>query len=359
MKKILKWLGISIGGLLLILLLVFCGMYIHWKTLTAQPITGNDGKIINGSISVMEEITLGGVKQTIYIRGYDETKPVILFLHGGPGSPESIMVKHYNAPLEKNFIVVNWDQRGCGKSYSPFIPDSTMNAKQFVSDTIELTEYLRKRFNQEKIYLVGHSWGSVLGVYAIRKHPEMYRAYIGVGQVVNLSENERLSYKFTLDEAKRRGDTDALKKLESINEYYIISKYKLSKLMKQRDILVKYGGALYGRYNYDLLFKVELKGEYSIFDMVTFLLGSYKSISQMWPELMQNVKLEKTDTEFKIPVYFFTGAHDYNVPFELTEKYYNIIKAPRKGIVWFDKSAHMPNFEEPDRFMSELNKVFR
>ncbi len=359
MKIFFKWFGIFIGGVLLLLLLVFFGLYIHWKTLAAQPITGDDGKNIKGSISVMEQITLGGIRQTIYIRGYDQTKPVILFLHGGPGSPESVMIKHYNASLEKNFIVVNWDQRGSGKSYSPFIPENTMNANQFVSDTIELAEYLRNRFKQGKIYLVGHSWGSVLGIYAIRKHPEMFRAYIGVGQVVNLSENERLSYKFTLDEAHRRGDAYALKKLESIKEYYIISNYKLSKLMKQRDILMKYGGALYGRNNYDLLFKADLKGEYSIFDMVTFLLGSYKSISQMWPELMQNVKLEKTDTEFKIPVYFFTGSHDYNVPFELTEKYFQIIKAPRKGIVWFDKSAHMPNFEEPDKFMTELNKVFR
>jgi pimeloyl-ACP methyl ester carboxylesterase len=359
MKKVLKWFGISFGGIVLLIIIIVSGMYVHWKNLSAKPFVGKDGKVIPGSVSVMEEIYLGGIKQTIYIRGMDRTKPVILFLHGGPGSPESMAVKYFNGPLEKQFIVVNWDQRGSGKSYSPFIPEETMNPQQFVSDAVDLSEYLKKRFKKEKIYLVGHSWGSLLGIYTIRKRPDLFYAYIGIGQVVNFMENEKLSYEFTLDQARKKRDTAALEELAGISGYYLPENFRFLKLMKQRKYLTKYGGAIYGSDNYDLLFKIDLKDEYSLFDIITFLLGSYKSLSAMWPGLLASTNLEKTDLEFQIPVYFFTGAHDYNVPFELTEKYYKEIKAPKKGIVWFDKSAHMPNFEEPEKFMTELTKVFK
>lgn len=359
MKKIFKWLGISVGGIIILLLLSLGVLYIHWRTLTARPILGPDGKTVPGSVSVMEQLSLGGVKQTIYIRGMDRTRPVVLFLHGGPGSPESMMVKHFNGDLEKHYIVVNWDQRGAGRSYSPFISSESMNPGQFVSDAIELTEHLRKRFSKEKIYLVGHSWGSILGVYTIRKRPDLYYAYIGIGQVVNLIENERLSYAYVLDQARRRGDVNAVKELEGIRDYYLPSKYSIWKIFKQRSYLAKYGGVFHGRDNYSLLFEADTKGEYSLFDLLPFFLGGYKSISEMWPELMHTVKLEKTDTIFNIPVYFFTGAHDYNVPFELTEKYFRAVKAPRKGLVWFNRSAHMAGFEEPEKFNTELMKVFR
>ena len=357
--KILKWAGIGIAGLLALCLIILAVMYFYWCGLSARPYDGPDGKPLANSVSIMEKIELGGLEQTIYIRGRDISKPVILFLDGGPGTPESMAVKHFNGDLEKDYIVANWDQRGAGKSFSPFLSKEQLAPANFVADAVELSEYLRKRFNKEKIYLVGHSWGTIIGVYTVRKRPDLFYAYIGIGQMVNLHDNERISYAFTLDQARKRGDVKAIKDLEEIKDYYEIAKWNYFDQIKQRGYLVKFGGVIYGRDSYDILYKIDLKDEHSLFDMVPFLLGSLKTVTDIWSDLFTTVKFDVTDTEFKIPMYFFTGSHDYNVPFELTEKYYKTIKAPKKGLVWFDKSAHMPNFEEPEKFMDELRKVFR
>ena len=128
---------------------------------------------------------MGGVEQWILIRGNDTAKPILLFLHGGPGSPMMVMQRPHLGKLEKSFVVVQWDQRGSGKSYSAIIPNADMNIQQFISDTHELTELLCRRFHQKKIYLIGHSWGTALGTMTAQKYPESYYAYIGIAQVVN------------------------------------------------------------------------------------------------------------------------------------------------------------------------------
>jgi pimeloyl-ACP methyl ester carboxylesterase len=152
-------------------------------------------------IKCLEAVVLGGDKQWISIRSSDLHNPVLLFVHGGPGSAEIALVRKFNPRLENSFTVVVWDQRGAGKSYSAGADTAKMNIGQFLSDLIELTTFLKSRFEQERIYLVGHSWGSVLGVLAVQAHPEDYLAYIGIGQIVNMYANESLCYRFTMDEA--------------------------------------------------------------------------------------------------------------------------------------------------------------
>lgn len=359
MKKFFKWSGIIVGAFFALLLAVLAVMYLHWRTLAAQPLVGADGKPLPGSVSEMRSLALGGVAQTIYLKGVDQTKPVVLFLHGGPGSPEAMAIMHYNAALQKDYVVVNWDQRGAGKSYSPFIAKESMTVRQLMADTIELSEYLRKRFKKEKIYLVGHSWGSLLGVLTIRERPDLFHAYIGVGQVVDLVENERLSYAWVLGEAHKRGDAKAVADLASIKDYFLPENYALTKLMTQRQYLMKYGGVLHGRDDYALLYSYDTGSEFSWFDLLPYGLGSITSLTALWPQLLRAESLEKTAVDFALPVYLFTGAHDYNVPFELTRRYYDRIRAPKKEMVWFNQSGHMPNFEEPERFMRELRARFR
>ena len=137
------------------------------------------GKTLSGSISTIERITLGGQEQYLIIRGADTSKPVMLFLHGGPGSPETAFMKKTNLAIEKDFIMVYWEQRGAGKSYSKNMQPESMNIPQFVSDTRELSEYLAARFKQDKIYLMGHSWGSFLGIVTAYQHPELFHSYFG------------------------------------------------------------------------------------------------------------------------------------------------------------------------------------
>ena len=128
------------------------------------------------STSIPQFITLGGIPQAVLIRGLDTTNPVLLMLHGGPGFTEMALFATYNQDLEKDFIVVNWDQRGAGLSYDPSIPDSTMNIQQFVNDAHELVSWLKKRYNREKIYLLGHSWGSILGIHLTQQYPQDFYA---------------------------------------------------------------------------------------------------------------------------------------------------------------------------------------
>ncbi|MFW9939384.1 MAG: alpha/beta fold hydrolase, partial [Candidatus Thorarchaeota archaeon] len=188
----------------------------HSKT---APILNEDGTEKPNSIASMEFVKLGEIDQWILIRSHNLDNPLLLLLHGGPGSADSPLAYKFQSELEEHFIVVNYDQRGAGKSYSKKIPKESMNVEQFVSDTYNLINLLKKRFNKEKIYLVGHSWGSMLGTLLVQRYPELFYAYIGVGQVVNIIDNEIFSFQFTFKEAKKRDNKRAIKQLEKIRPY--------------------------------------------------------------------------------------------------------------------------------------------
>jgi len=313
-----------------------------------------DGNRVSGSIAEMAPVTLGGFDQWLVIRGVDRTNPVLLFIHGGPGTPETPLVHSVMKDLQEDFVVVTWDQRGAGLSYSKDVPVESMTVEQFITDAHELVGYLKERFGVEKIYIVGHSWGSVLGMHLIDRYPEDFYAYVGIGQVVNMHENERISYEYVYNRAMELNDKKAIRELEEVgppvNGLYGDDPTDIDKLLTQRKWLLKYGGALYGKTSYLSYYPTYiLSPEYSIFDSLNVLRGSKKS-----GELM-NVQLRAVDLyteipEVEVPVYFFTGRHDYNTPFELVEEYYSILKVPRKELIWFEESAHSPNIEEPERF---------
>ena len=307
----------------------------------------------------MEKVTLGGVDQWISVRGKSSLLPVLLFLHGGPGVPEMPLVWDYNSELVKNFIVVVWDQRGAGKSYSSEIPPASMTVDRFVSDTEELVEILKKKYKKEKIFLMGQSWGSALGMLVLGRHPENYYAYIGIGQHVNGIENERLSYEYTLSSAKNLNNHDAVKALQKIGPPVNgIFRNWFNGLKVHRMWLVQLGGILYGKSDYnEQMSRYMFSGDYSVIDKINLFRGLIFSIKYMWPQVVK-IDLISQVPKVAVPVYFFTGRHDYNAPFELVEKYCSVLEAPSKEIVWFDKSGHCPNFEEPERFNSLVVEKF-
>ena len=191
-------------------------------------------------------MTLGGAEQSVLLRGRHVGNPVLLFLHGGPGTSELGMIRAHNLPaLEAHFTVAVWDQRGAGKSFAALEPASAMNVEQLVSDTRELSAWLCRRFGQEKIYLAGHSWGSLLGVLTVSRHPELYVAYVGFGQAVDMDEGERLSYAWTLDQARKAGDARSTAKLERIGAPPYSGDVR-AKVVAQRAILARYGGEVHG-----------------------------------------------------------------------------------------------------------------
>lgn len=326
---------------------------------TTDPITNAEGLPLENSIASLEEVKLGGLEQWLLIRGKDINKPVLLIVHGGPGSPEMPFFRHYNEGLEDDFIVVNWDQRGSGKSFSSQIPEGQLSMDHFISDTHELTQYLKEKFNKEKIYLLGHSWGSAIGFYAIKNHPEDYYAYIGVGQVVSMSEGERISYEYTLQKAREKNNKQAIEELEKIGYPPYVGDGFFDKLMKQRNWLTVFGGSLYGKTSYDEIVKIILFcEEYSFSDKINYLLGAKRSLEILWEPLMK-VNLNSIN-EVEIPVYFVAGRSDYQVPSVLLEKYFETLKAPQKDLIWFEKSAHSAMFEESEKFHKTMvHKVFK
>ncbi len=354
-KKIL--LGIA-GLIALLILVMYAGMFLSYHFMQTPPFKGPDGNVILGSVASLEHIRLGGMEQTILIRGKNDRNPILLFLNGGPGTDEMPLVRHFNSELENYFIVVNWDQRGTGKSFNPFIPKGSMNLEQFISDGHDLIEILCKRFHQDKIFLAGHSWGSFLGANIAERYPERIKAYIGIGQVVNFIDDEKASYRFTLDMAEKENNSKALKELRSLTNYPSQGDRLFSDIGIERKWLLYYGGAIYGQKDYNLLFKSLFGPEENVFDLFGFTAGAIFSLIKILPQELTMDDLTVAAKEFKIPVYFMEGRHDYNDPFELAEKYFKSLKAPKKEIFWFENSAHMPNFEEAQKFNDLLiNKV--
>jgi pimeloyl-ACP methyl ester carboxylesterase len=298
----------------------------------------------SNSIASLERIRIGGVDQSILIRGNDSSLPVLLFLHGGPGMPAMYLAHAFQRELEKEFVVVQWDRRGAGKSYREEIK-GTLTTEQLVADTIELTNVLRARFHQDKIYLAGHSWGSYLGMLVIARHPELYRAYVGIGQLARFAPIDGIQDEYIRQSARRMGDQEAIKELDEKGASV------------RETLLFKFGGELHHAKSLAPLLLTGLEApEYSLRDARNIPKGVslysrnfvYNSISG---ELMDAV------THVEIPVYFFTGRYDYCDPFSLTEEYFSRINAPEKHMVWFEDSSHFPFFEEPEAFAREMQRV--
>ncbi|MDP4094965.1 MAG: alpha/beta hydrolase [Bacillota bacterium] len=313
---------------------------------------------IHNGISEIRKIRLGQLDQYILIRGENIHNPVLLYLHSGPGTTEMISFRKAHRKLEKYFTVVYWEQRGTGKSYSSRIPEASMTIEQLVSDAHELAEYLKEEFGKEKIVVVGHSWGTALGLRLVQKYPDSFYAYVGSGQEVKPSEGEKISYRYTLEKA--RGNASAMRELKSLDSpapYLTIDNEGnwLEKLKIERKWLVKFGGETYGRSDNSLLFNLGtiMAPEYTWMDYIRFGTGSSYSLKRMWPEIMQ-LDFFRQIPEVKVPVYFFQGRHDYNTPSTLVEKYFNNIKAPYKELVWFENSGHHPMYEEPDKYDNNL-----
>lgn len=308
-----------------------------------------------GGIYSLETIDLGGVKQTILITSKDISKPILLFVHGGPGFSEMALIRKYNSDLDKHFIVVNWDQRGTNLSYHADIPKASMTMEQIVADAHELTLKLKQRFGKKKIFLMGHSWGSAVGIRLADKYPGDYYAYIGVGQAVNLLDNERIAMQFATKMAQQAHNQKAIDELKSISPYPSPA-FTIKQLMINRNWLNYYGGEVYKHHNADEIFKGITDGRNPLYDVKRSDAGNTLSMETLWMPLMKT-DFPRTIPALKLPVYFILGEHDYNVSYELAEQYLKKLKAPEKHLILFNNSAHLIPFEEPQRFVQELAKI--
>lgn len=301
-------------------------------------------------VESLERVTLGGIPQWILVRGWDRRNPILLFLHGGPGFPETAVARLFSTELEKHFTVVHWDQRGAGKSYRFGEDRSSWTIQDYVDDTRTLIELLLQRFGKERLFVVGHSWGSVLGMRTARDHPELLHAFVGVGQVVNWHEQEEVSYRWVVERGQSTGNTRAQEELATIEPPYEHPR----EMWMERKWLAHFGGDFYdaqGMRKY--VFAGALSPHYSLLDGLRFAQGIGAPL-EMWLNEIRETDFFRTIPRVEVPVYFFAGRRDYNTSFELVERYAEQLEAPRKEVVWFERSAHSPNLEEPDVFQEAM-----
>ncbi|ALR99953.1 hypothetical protein ATZ33_00715 [Enterococcus silesiacus] len=311
------------------------------------------GKVLEGSVSEITRKKIGGVEQGMILKGKSDKNPILLFLHGGPGTPEYVFFKEHNIGLEDKFTVCWWDQRGAGMSYDESISADTMNLEQLISDTVEVTNYLRKRFGQEKIYLMGHSWGTFLGVETVSRNPELYNAYIGTGQMVNAMDNEKMAYDYMINTATKNNDKEMLQELqkfpvkgeESLTEEYFEMRGKT---------LNKLGSGLTHKptTNTTLMLSLLRFKEYTINQKINFTKS--EAFAHPVMDSIRYLDLFEEVPKLDVPVYILQGLHDYQTSYPGAKAFYDKLKAPTKKFYTFDDSAHTPIIEEPEKFMRIL-----
>jgi proline iminopeptidase len=322
----------------------------------ARAIRSADG------IESLEAVHIGGLDHWIHIRGEHVANPVLLFLHGGPGQAFIAMARTFQTPWEKHFTVVQWDQRGAGKTFARndrALQQRTMTVRQMQQDTLDMANYLRRRFKRDKIVVLGASWGSVLGLWLAHDHPEVVAAYVGVGQGVNMKENGRTAFEDALFVARARGLGDAVQELEAIRPYPDPG------IPRKGQVAQRWQAELLGPpadrsfLNIPRLLSTLLTApEYSLGDVYGFSRGVIFSIERLIPEV-NTVDLTALGSDFRTPVFFFHGRLDPYTRPALIETYARTVTAPRHELVWFERAGHFPFYEERERFADELVRVLR
>lgn len=315
----------------------------------------SQGEPLVGSVAEAGAMPIGGLDQWVMIRGRNLDNPLLIILHGGPGSSETALFRAFNAELEDAYIVVYWDQRGAGRSFHRSIPPASMTTERFVADLDELVDAILARFRKKKVVLLGHSWGSILGTLYAARFPAKVAAYVGAGRVADMAASEAASYAFTLAEAERRGHRAALATLQALGP----PPHDLKSIGRQRRWLMALGGATGPGFS---LMKLIWKGltapEASPLDLVRLVQGSTFSLQCLEPEFM-NGNLQRDYQRFQVPVFFILGRYDNQVVASISAAYFDNIDAPHKALFWLERSGHFMPFEEPAAFNRLMIDVVR
>ncbi|WP_234122434.1 alpha/beta fold hydrolase [Clostridium hydrogenum] len=320
------------------------------------PIVCKGGKVVSGSIAELRKVKLNGSNEWITIRGKNKDKPILLFLAGGPGGTLLSATRIQLKALEDNFVVVNWDQPGAGKSCNAVKVDF-LTPKRYVSDAYELTKYLCQRFNKKKIYVCGESWGSALGIMLVKQHPELFSAFVGTGQMISFTDTELYDYNTAIKMAKENGDSKVVEKLkkQSLPPYYgngaVLKAWTyysyLDECMQRNKNIWNSGYSTFS----------EMAGpEYGLYDKLNYILGMIKTYDRVYPQLY-GIDFRKQDEKIDVPVYIFQGRHDINAPTEFVQEYYDKLKAPSKKLIWFEHSGHDTWRNENKKFCNTMINV--
>ena len=307
----------------------------RWFVAFTPPIFGAN------AIADLHAVEINGERQFLLIRGRDKSKPVLLFLHGGPGMPAMYLAHAFQRPLEKDFVVVHWDQRASGKSFRTGIDPTTITTSQLVADAEAAIAYLQDRLGVEKVILVGHSHGSYIGAILANRRPDLIKAYVGIGQVTDFKREVEVQDAYL---RTRLGDLGLPAETEIDGS-------------NREDLLFRTGSEIYGETSFiPLIIAGLLAPEYSLSEVMKVRNGSAFSSKHMKRDMIDGPLMDEI-RQFDMPVYMIMGAHDMVTPVSLAEEYFEAIEAPQKRWYLFENSAHFPFFEEPAAFAETMASI--
>ncbi len=341
--------------ILVALCIIMAGVMIFISPGRPVPLRDATGRAIAGSLSERVFVQINGTRQGMIIQGVAPSNPVILFLHGGPGMPTFFLNTTHPTGLERHFTVVWWEQRGAGMSFDRDLPPASMTVQQMIADTVAVTDYLRDRFGQDRIYLLGHSWGSFLGIQAAAAAPDRFHAYIGMGQLSHQLRAEVAAHDYLLDAYEARGDAGMVAKLRAAP--VSMTDGTSEAWMRLRDAAMH--GAGVGT-THDMrsvitgiFLPVMQSRAYTLSEKINIWRGKANARRILWEEVLRT-DLSDVVNQLEIPTYFFIGRHDHTVGPALARDYFQQLRAPVKGFYTFENAAHSPLFEEPERAISIL-----
>lgn len=322
---------------------------------STAPVVGPDGAPLAGSIAELVTVPIGGVEQSIMLRGASADAPVLLFLEGGPGGTAVGSMRAAGEPLEQTFVVATWDQRGTGRSASALEDAAAITVEQSVLDTIEVTDYLRARFDEQRIYVVGSSWGSTLGVLAAQRRPDLFAAYVGCGQMVDQAETDRRMYAESVAYAQRVGDTGFAAQLAEIGPppYANLLDYPVAISSNPEWHEFDHGDDWSPRSTYPMNLFVP---EFTLTEQMRAGAGLVDTFATLYPQL-QSVDFRTDVTSLEVPVYVVLGAHEADGRSSLVREWLPTLRAPSVTLVEFDRSGHVPHLDEPGRFAELMTRV--
>ncbi len=310
-----------------------------------------DGIEWNGYVDVR------GTRQWLLVRGNHRSSEVVLFLHGGPGVPcTELAGTRYQGALEERFVVVHWEQRGAGKSFRAGLAEP-LTLETYVADALAVTDQLRDAFGKEKIFIVGHSHGGLIGAHLAARYPDRYHAFLAVAPVVSTLRQEQLSAAYVRDHYTRAGDVHAVAKLDRSGQPPYPDPYPA--IMAERMLLARTPGFTGPRWPLRRAAAELLTlPYYGLGDLVNYVRGFGLSLRQHFTADYWSVDLNRTHIRFEIPVFVLVGDNDRNTLTTLSREYFERIRAPRKELVVVDGAGHQVFFEAPARFCAEVIRLF-
>ena len=320
-----------------------------------DPIVDADGQVVPGSIAELARVEIGGHDLALMVRGRSVDNPILLFLAGGPGGSELGAMRRHSQALEDDFVVATFDQRGTGKSYDQLDPTGSMTPERAVADTIGVTNYLRDRFGQDQVYLVGQSWGTLLGVLAAQRQPELFSAFVGVGQMVSPAETDRIFYRDTLAWARDRGDTDLADRLTGNGQPPYTNMLSYEPALSYEQEVYPYSHATNSEGAGQMSENIFVR-EYTLLEQLHVFGGFLDTFSVLYPQI-QDIDFRTQATRLDVPVYLALGAHEAPGRAVPARQWFDLLEAPGKKLVTFDTSGHRPLWEQPTEFHDLMTAV--